>query len=107
MELLDQTVMEQTLVDGILNKNTMKIMLGLSLVHMDVNLFHQMVKQLGETNIQPFSSNFRQCKDDYDPQARKLLELVLKACLISGSDRNADQVFAFAKNHNYLLTVDE
>lgn len=57
--------------------------------------------------IAPFSPNFRQCKGDYDPQARKLLELTLKACLVAADGYQAQQVLQFSVNHNYLLAIDE
>ena len=62
---------------------------------------------LGVDAIQPFTSDFSQCKIDYNPQARKLLEMTLKACLVVGDSALTNLVLWFAKNHNYLLAIDE
>lgn len=45
--------------------------------------------------------------NDYNPESRKLLELALKACMVAGDHCHTEQVLVFARNHNYLLAVDE
>ena len=49
------------------SQNTLKILLGFSLVFEYEALFNQIVDQLGEEAISPFSSDFNQCKIDYNP----------------------------------------
>ena len=71
------------------------------------SLFDKIVNQLSEGAIAPFQSNFKQFNKDYNLQSLKLLELVLKACLISGNLRHTESVLIFARNHNYLLAIDE
>ena len=82
-------------------------MLGLSLVHSNELLFTQITHQLGAEAISPFSPDFRQCSTDFDPKARMLLELTLKACLVATHFDHAYKVLKFAKTHNYLLAIDE
>ena len=82
-------------------------MLGLAVVYSDKPLFEKIANQLGAAAIKPFSSQFDQCKIDYDPKAKKLLELTLRACLVVGDNRLTNLVLLFAKHHNYLLAIDE
>ena len=89
------------------SQNTLKILLGLALVHDNQYLFDSITQQLGAEALDPFSSDFKQCKGDFDDRARKLLELALKACLVAGSYQHAEQVLHFAKGHNYLLALEE
>ena len=77
------------------------------MIYGDEPFFEKIVNQLGEAAIRPFSPQFDQCKIDYDPQARKLLELTLKACLVASDSRLTNLVLSFAKQHNYLLAIDE
>lgn len=86
--------------------NMLKIMLGLSLVHRQEFLFDQIVAQLG-SSIEPFSPSFRQCKGDFNPQARLLLELALKACLVTADVYHTHTILQFSRDHNHLLSVDE
>lgn len=105
VSVFDYDLTQRSLVHH--SQNMLKIMLGLSLVHRQEFLFDQIVSQLGETGIVPFSPSFRQCKGDYDPQARRLLELALKACLVASDVYQAHKILQFSKDHNYLLAVDE
>ena len=89
------------------SQNTLRILLGLALVHDNQHLFDSIVQQLGQEALNPFSSDFKQCQGDFDENSRKLLELVLKACLVAGSYQHTEQVLYFAKSHNYLLALDE
>ena len=98
-------------------QNTLKILLGISLVHRDRVIFQKAVEQLGE-QIQPFSSDFNQASEaDFNGKVRDLLELTLKACLVAADDsKTCDREFILASSqvllnfslkYNYLLSVDE
>ena len=90
-----------------LNQNTLKIMLGLELVkNRDEIKFNAIASQLGE-DIEPFIGDFRQAQDDNNAPCHQLLELTLKASIILGKYHQTNMVIDFAKEHNYLLSVDE
>ena len=105
------------LLPPLYGQNTLKILLGVALVHRDRVIFQLAVEQLGE-QIQPFSSDFNQAAEaDFNGKVRDLLELTLKACLIAADDMKTcgrelilDTVkvlLNFSLKYNYLLSVDE
>ena len=98
-------------------QNGLKILLGLALVHRDQPLFQQAASQLGNY-IKPFSKDFEQAAiTGFSASTRDLLELSLKACLISPDDNKTcpkevileycESIIGYGLKYNYLLSVDE
>jgi hypothetical protein len=88
------------------NNNTLRILLGLSLVNQQESLFAQIVVKLGLA-IHPFSKDFKQARKGYSQATRSLFELTLKATIACSDIDQTKTVLWFAKNHNYLLSIDE
>ena len=73
------------------SQNTLKIVLGLAIVYQNDILFNEIYLKLGDC-IAPFSCDFRQALGDFNPDVRSLLELTLKACLVTNDFQDADNV---------------
>ena len=83
-----------------------KILLGLSLAFQDAAGFSKAKKELG-SDITPFSPDFKQADGKYDARVPDLLGLTLKACIVANELYFAERVIIFAKESNYLLSVDQ
>ena len=88
------------------NNNTFKILLGLYLVFKDEDSFSEVILHLGD-NVRPFLSSFEQAKGRYNLAVRKLLELALKACIVTNEVDCTREVLKFAFDYNYQFSIDE
>lgn len=83
-----------------------KILLGLYLAFQDSAGFSKASRELG-SDITPFSPDFKQANGKYDARVPDLLGLTLKACIVADELYSAERVILFAKERNYLLSVDQ
>jgi hypothetical protein len=89
-----------------LSENALKILLGLTLVNQQEDLFNQVTKALG-SNIYPFSGDFNSARKSYSRAVRCLFELTLKAMIVCCELKQTRTILDFAALHNYMVTVDE
>ena len=89
------------------NENALKIVLGFALCLMDAPLYRSTAEHLG-ASVAPFSADHAQAEQTlYSRQTLMLLNMTLKASIVSSDIHLMNVVLKYAKERGYRLEIDD